>query len=138
MTTTFFPALFFAFVNLAVCITSPLKLSCVYGEGVNSKSAAQRNCSTHLSFKVWDVGISRESSRDDNVSRVKDSYCSVGSTATYGDVPLPFLILAHLLHKSGSPYVQLQRLSVEFQPFTELTDGIGHQEHNPVTTERTL
>lgn len=58
---------------------------------------------THLSFKVRDIGISRQSKGNDDVGGVKDSHCSVGSTATNGNVPLLFLILSHLLYESGSP-----------------------------------
>jgi hypothetical protein len=57
---------------------------------------------------------------------VKNPHCSVWSTATNGDVPLSFLILTDLLYESGSPDIQLQRLSVALQPVGKLLNGIGH------------
>ena len=80
--------------------------------------------SAHLSFKVWDIGVSDLPSRDDDMRRVKDPHCSIGPTTANGDIPLPFLILTHLLYESGSPYIQLQCLDVEFQPFGKLAEGI--------------
>ena len=78
---------------------------------------------------MGDVGISRQSKGNDDMGRVKDSYCSVGSTATNGNVPLSFLILPYLLYESGSPDVQLQRLGVEFQPISKLAGNINHNAH---------
>ena len=60
---------------------------------------------------------------------VKDPHYSVGSAATDGDIPLPSLILPHLLHESRSPDIQLQRLGVELQPIGKLTNGVGHDAH---------
>jgi len=138
MMTTLLPALFFAFVNLEVWIISPLKLSCVRGEDINSERPPPSNGSTHLSFKVWHVGVSDLPGRNDDVCGVKDPRGPIRSAATDSDVPLPLLTLADLLHKSRSPYIQFQRLGVEFQPFTKLTVYSAVVKHNPATTKRTL
>lgn len=82
---------------------------------------------------MGDVRISTYPEGNDDVAGVKDSHCSVGSTAANGNVPLPFLILSHLLYESRSPHIQLQGLGIEFQPISELTDGICH--NTPVQQE---
>jgi hypothetical protein len=94
--------------------------------GCGLRALAPSGWSTHLSFKVGNVGFSRQPKGNDDVGGVKDSHCSIGSTTTDGNVPLPFLILPHLFDENGSPDVQLQRLGIEFQPISKLKDDIGH------------
>ena len=97
--------------------------------GCEFRISTPSSWSAYLSLKVGDIGISRQPKSNDDVGRVKDSHCSVGSTATNGNVPLSFLILPYLLYESGSPDVQLQRLGVEFQPISKLAGNIYHNEH---------
>lgn len=131
--TTFFPALFFALTNSDAWIISPLNSSCVYREDVSFELYSPSSGPTYLPFKMGDVGIYSLPRGHDNVGGVKDSHCSVGSTATNDNVPLPFLPLSHLLYKSRSPDIQLQGLGIEFQPISKLGDGIGH--NTPIEQE---
>ena len=97
----------------------------IHREGMSSELSPMSSSLTHLSFKVWDVRFYGQPARNDDVGGVKDSHCSVGSTAANCDVPLSLVILAHLLYKSGSPDIQLQRFGIELQPLGKLTDGIS-------------
>ena len=82
-----------------------LEISLRSERGCEFRALTSSSLSTHFPFKVRGIGISRQPKGDNDVGGLKDSYSSVGSTATNSNIPLPLLILSHLLYESGSPNI---------------------------------